>query len=123
MGETIELSGTLTGNAGAIIIPAETGVSYTNQVGGYSCAQVEQEGYAVPIEVERRIMDLIFLSDLGPFRGHCYQGITDEWARALNEFLPHGVQIDPDRIGEAMEAWLPVVWLGKKGWLTWENSD
>lgn len=120
--EYIQLFG-LTGCVGALLFDAPTGVTYTNQVGGYACHHPKIEGYCIPIQIDKRSLDLIFVSKLGPFQGHCCNGITKEQAEYLNEYLPARVQIDPNRIERAEEAWLPIVYGGKPGILTWENSD
>lgn len=154
-----------------LIIEHKTGISYQNQVGGHACNQRALEGFYVPLEPAfltedtpdrfksatfkreaysgyaldyQRAMEIIF----GKYGGHCYSGIDNETADAIDELLNlrrgsvgKFVKVDRDRLAESMEAW---VWMAPvepllsslpgpifsamshvslKGVLTWANSD
>ena len=106
-----------------------TGVVYTNQVGGYACRHPEAEGRWVPApsEAMQRELDEHFYSDNGPYRGHCYEGITEATAGWLDDLMArHGLPLRVNRsmLEHCMEAWIYCVTKdGEGAVLTWLNSD
>jgi hypothetical protein len=126
-----------------LIIEWPSGVAYTNQVGGRSCAQLTQEGLLVPLSSQ--IPDLrekaLYEHFTGPkWRGNCYNGIDDETAQFIEGLFVEsdfkGIEVDRARLHQSMEAWIfvrvnsPFLGVifgfpeeGLRGVLTWENSD
>jgi len=108
------------GEQGAVIIAAETGDIYENQVGGYGCYHPQCEGYAIPVTVPDAIRRRL---DEG-YGGWCCHGINDEDADIIDATnILDGMKVDWSKLRDAMEAWVPVLYNGLQGWLTWENSD
>lgn len=119
--KTIELCEELEGHRGAIIIPAQTGIVYTNQAGGYSCLHPEMEGYIISVKVDHAALWNFFVAEPGRYQGWCDDGITAKDAEELEKCIPY--KIDGARLTIAMEAWLPIIYDGEQAILTWENSD
>jgi hypothetical protein len=124
-----------------LIVEHPTGVEYGHQCGGYLCEEKIAEGYLVPLgqrEVELRIYEFFERE----FHGHCYQP-HNEWTKeriaGLNELLAQipcrecskslsddqeGVlELDPERIRDCVEAWIPVRSPLGRGVLTLINCD
>lgn len=125
-----------------LLVPENTGIIYTNQVGGTECDHPEMEGFLIPIEydiqLDNPISSLTFkLCALFP-EGN--PGIVDrDIAIKIQELLDSspfttGVIVDLDKIEESKEAWLYVQVHGtlddtieehsvSGAVLTWPNSD
>lgn len=121
----------------SLIVADNTGVTYSNQVGGYACNYPQAEGFLVPLglpEAEARMAAHF----TGPaHNGWCSNGITDEDANLLDElFSSRRIRVDRTRLGECQEAWVHVlmdepgeigleegVLIGASAILTWNNSD
>jgi hypothetical protein len=104
------------------------GVTYSNQVGGYSCEDVYAKGCFVPmmsISNSAGIMEdkfqLYFLSD--KYNGWCCAGIDDADADYLEGFFPPELRVNREKLGKSMEAWVHCLYKGQPAILTWENSD
>jgi hypothetical protein len=124
----------------AVIVRAETGVSYRQQCGGTACRQGTVEGYLVPV-----FSRAAYAALTGLFEG-TLQGAgawnwrwPDELLTVLREAValvrmppsawsdfPDESQpllLDESRLDEADEAWIPVTCADGPGVLTWPNSD
>ena len=126
-----------------LIFQCQSGVLYTNQVGGYACLQPEIEGVFMPLADEKfdKYHDLKRFFARGNWKGNCYNGINEETAKFVDSILfnllgTQTVEVDKDKLFESNEAWIYVVafddgvtykqWEGfgdATGVLTWMNSD
>lgn len=120
-----------------LIIACKSGVTYTNQVGGYACHHPEIEGVFAPLPGS--INEKLEAFFTGPkWNGRCYDEIDEETANFIDALLREvdlasSLCVDRERLGESCEAWIWVkismnslLWLGLNegaGVLTWENSD
>lgn len=121
-----------------LILPASTGVVYTNQTGGNTCMQPEQEGAFVPLDVPEVAEVAIAKMALNAHY------LRDRSADAVDEVLARYpetafMKVDRTMLGESMEAWIYVVLdrdptfaatagdgqdpPATRGVLTWWNSD
>jgi|GEM_PF-2055540 len=121
-----------------LIVRHPTGVEYTHQCAGLSCAHLSLEGYLVPLEQTDRAEDELaqyFIS------GHSYSGL--EWQEITEIeaiFKRHGLDwlcIAPNRLKDSYEAWIHVCIKPEYTWvpfcsrsdpraeivLVWQNSD
>ncbi len=124
----------------AVIIPASTGVTYSNQVNGTACFQEQLEGILVPLNndylPEEYELSLEFhLRSLfhGPMTFNAEIG--EQVQSALEQFQEtKGVKVNMARVTESYEAWVHVTlhdvefssyagFEGAEGVLTWPNSD
>lgn len=125
-----------------LVIPGNTGMVYTNQVGGTECDQPEMEGGIVPIEydiqIENPLNSLTFkLCELFP-EGN--PGIIDQvCAENIQKLLDaspftKGVEVNWNKLKQSKESWLHVTVKGtlddtidlenvNEAILTWPNSD
>ncbi|MBV1909350.1 MAG: hypothetical protein KUG78_08505 [Kangiellaceae bacterium] len=125
-----------------LIIPGNTGVTYTNQVGGTECAYPELEGSIVPVEYDILLEDPLnsltlkickLFPDGNP--GDITCDIADK-IQSLLDGSPYTKDIKVDRcmLEQSKEAWLNVKVKGslddtidssdeKTAVLTWPNSD
>ncbi|MEM9070022.1 MAG: DUF6210 family protein [Myxococcota bacterium] len=120
-----------------VVVAARTGVTYLNQCAGLVCEIREIEGYLVPVgglktDPELGVASPAELTALF----HPNNGLTAGLARlrsAVSE-IPFWVcgsegdrreslQLDEHRVGEVVEAWVPVITPLGRGILVWENSD
>lgn len=120
-----------------LIIACKSGVTYTNQVGGYACRHPEIEGVFVPLPAG--ISEKLEAYFTGPkWNGRCYDEIDEETASFIDSVLnavdlAGSLCVDRERLTESCEAWIWVklsmnslLWLGLnegEGVLTWSNSD
>ncbi|MCB1277693.1 DUF6210 family protein [Prosthecobacter sp.] len=121
-----------------LIIACKSGVTYTNQVGGYACRHPEIEGVFVPLPGS--MSEKLDAHFTGPkWCGHCYDAIDDETASTVDEilaelaFVSTTVRVDRKKLADSCEAWIWVtissngyLWPGlseENGVLTWGNSD
>ncbi len=120
-----------------LIIACPSGVTYTNQVGGYSCHHPELEGIFVPLRGS--IAEKLNAYFTGPkWNGRCYDSIDEETAGFIDSVLRDidlggSLCVNREKLEESCEAWIWVklsrnslLWLGLdegEGVLTWENSD
>jgi len=131
--------------AEGVIIPCRSGVIYTQQVGGIACLHPEVEGVFVPLcsfKGDRdKLMEGLSKIFYDKYECHCYKGITEEDADYLDKVFrkaKYPFKVDREKLRESVEAWLYIVitrdvvtydvpWItgikGKKGILTWQNSD
>jgi hypothetical protein len=114
-----------------LIIKANTGIIYYNQVGGHGCFQEEQEGYLLPVPCER--FDFGYQRDIDGFT----QEMADEFDQLLEDRGKLSIRIDRSRLKECREAWVHVVSIADEftqylfydipmpvqAVMTWENSD
>lgn len=122
----------------AVLVPASTGVTYTNQTGGVACRPRQIEGYYVPVfnqdghDLLRSIFE-VTLGGSGTYRGVTWAGQTlDDLrvavARVRMDSSKAGggevpLTLDDSRLSEIDEAWVPVTSPDGPAILIWENSD
>ncbi len=118
----------------AIIIPKKTGVTYFNQVGGYSCHDLEIEGFVIPVAENfywksedgkgnvpgneywnyksfQKHMDELF-APLGrkktKYKGHGYNGIDEEDAKYIEKCFKSAdyceLKVDRNKLDKCQEA-------------------
>ncbi|MBM7788652.1 DUF6210 family protein [Tenggerimyces flavus] len=127
---------------GFVIVHAKTGVGWFNQYGGYKCKHGRVEGFLLPTHLSdaRPLLDQLFLRDLA-MSGSPVEGLTPPQQGALATAVEKicvgkpttdlgdwpldydWLRLDPARIAEADEAWVPVLVDGEPGTLVWMNSD
>lgn len=107
-----------------VVVAAETGVRWTNQVGGVAMFHPVVEGYIVPIRMheDEPHVEGRYIHD-----GLCWARRQEDidqttWAD-LRRYARENNMVINSLVGEVAEAWVPVIWNGKKGWLTWGNCD
>ena len=125
-----------------LIVPAQTGVVYTNQVGGTECEHPEIEGFVIPIEYDIQIenpqnsltfkvCELFPEGSAGVININCAEKIQE-----LLDSSPFtkGIKINLDKLKKSKESWLHVTVEGNlddtfdsdnisEAILTWPNSD
>ena len=121
-----------------LIIPADTGISYTNQVGGTYCGHPVVEGFYVPLptgwlvaEANEFIRDFFFNNPTqAEVDAHCGKFLS-----AGDGFLEAYFDVPTAQVPFMAEAWMPVLVKENKsfltthqvaghiGYLTWSNSD
>lgn len=132
-----------------VIIQAETGVVYNNQVAGTSCLQREVEGCAIPIGNRYRndyVDNLIklFESDFNceptfplgviselqqlvskiPLWRHSRPTVNADGSVSIDTTnVVHYLELDTDRLDDLWWAWIPVKTPYGPGILTFENCD
>ncbi|HEY6795944.1 MAG TPA: DUF6210 family protein [Kineosporiaceae bacterium] len=130
-----------------VVIHRPTGVRYEHQYGGTACLHARPEGYLVPVQapLSKSDLDDIFLNQLrGAGTGSRYREhptispILERLTRAVEQIgiymspnglapigdgEPQALRIDPDRVSEIDEAWVPVLTPDGPGVLIWPNSD
>ena len=123
-----------------LIVKASTGVIYEQQCGGFATERMSAEGFLIPVgaESEAKVISDWFWKT---FNGHCYSGhkawtseLVAELSGLVNK-IPcwltsasgddhrYLLQLDATRIGECIEAWIPVISPYGPAILTLENSD
>lgn len=126
-------------NGIGLIIPWPSGVVYQNQVGGYSCQQMQEEGVFVPLENGvRQLHEELHAYFTGPkWDGWCDRHIDDETAEFVDSVLARMhdhefIKVDRSRLTDSMEAWIHLDVQEEhdltgltpcKAILTWPNSD
>ena len=125
-----------------LIVPSNTGIVYSNQVGGTQCDQKEIEGFIIPIEYDFLLEEpenslTLKLCRLFP-EGN--PGVIDKpEAEAVQlllnaSSLTNSIEIDWDKLSNSKESWVYVIIKGdldgeieagevKEAVLTWPNSD
>lgn len=129
----------------AVIVCANTGVTYTHQCGGVACDQKELEGFLVPLGGYKYDVDLGKI-DTQELTALFHSGDACDWGAEGRNFpasrreqLNFAVQqirfwhshsqeyqrlkIDETRIDDLCEAWVPVTTPDGPGVLVWENCD
>jgi hypothetical protein len=122
----------------AVLVAAPTGVTYTNQTGGFATTPRQIEGYYVPV-FDQEGLDLLrsifegTLGGAGTYRGVTWTGpMLDDLrvavARVRMDSSAGGPSevpliLDESRLDESDEAWVPVTSPDGPGILIWENSD
>lgn len=125
----------------AVIVPASTGVSYTNQVNGTACFQPHMEGVLIPLEIDHQPASYeeslehhlcsLFRRDYGEFdvnKALQLQAVLSAYRET------EGVEVDIQRVGDSHESWVHVIlhdagfacysgFDGCRAVLTWPNSD
>jgi hypothetical protein len=126
-----------------VIVEAPTGVTYAHQCAGLACDVRSVEGFLIPVggpDASREIHDWFWRV----FRGACYNP-KDDWSVAriaeLRDLVARvpcwrtvpdsdaegdqrlSLMLDESRIGECVEAWIPVITPYGSGILVLENSD
>lgn len=91
-------------NLAGLIIPAKSGVTYTQQACGLSCQHPELEGSYVPC---------VYHFNEIPHVG-CTMSLGSAEAVELNDFFEkshayRGLTVDPGMLKESMEAWIWVL--------------
>jgi hypothetical protein len=122
----------------AVLVPASTGVTYTNQTGGVACWPRQVEGYYVPVfnQVGYESLRTIFevtLERSGTYRGVGWVGqLLDQLREAVGRIRMDSsvggagevpLTLDESRLAEVDEAWVPVLSPDGPAILIWENSD
>jgi hypothetical protein len=124
----------------AVIVPANTGVIYANQVNGTACFQEQLEGLLVPLNndyLPQEYEQSLEFELRSLFRGP--EAFNVEKARHIQAALERfqessGVIVNMARVTESYEAWVHVTLHdvefssysgleGAEGVLTWPNSD
>jgi hypothetical protein len=121
-----------------VVVEANTGVFYQQQYGGTACRQGQIEGFLVPLfgPDELDALRELFEKHFGGAGTWNYRWSDDErdrlrevvgvlryWASDGTTEEPHALRLDESRIGEADEAWVPVITRDGPGVLVWFNSD
>ncbi|MGE0551659.1 MAG: DUF6210 family protein [Kofleriaceae bacterium] len=127
-----------------VIVSASTGVSYGTQCGGLATESREAEGYLVLCPAQDRDMRFDVEAELEQwFAARAPRGETaDTWSQPMVDELAGIVErvvfwftmsdgessrgllaLDRSRLGECMEAWVPVLTPVGPGMLTFDNSD
>ena len=127
-----------------LIVNCESGVIYTNQVGGYATDHPWMEGAFIPLqdeEIDQQTMLYEYFT--GPkWRGHCYGGIDEETADFLDEVFARSLstsclKVNRAKLNRCEEAWIHVLidqpaddqyplvdgFSSNEGVATWDNSD
>jgi hypothetical protein len=124
-----------------VIVEAPTGVVYAHQCAGCLTETRAVEGFLIPVggaEAARRIYAWFWST----FKGNCYGPIEWVEGRQLRElevlvaqvpcWLTHPdgqdderrfLELDKNRLGDCVEAWVPVKTPYGRGILVLENSD
>jgi hypothetical protein len=144
---TLEPDGTWPGWL-AVVIQRPTGVAYCNQCGGVSTQQRLVEGYLVPLAGPRFNPDTGPL-DSAPFRDIFHRGTSCQWIwtgtdlpsdrlallaelisdvpywhfRSEQDGSRERLELDPGRISELCEAWIPVLTPDGAGIFLFDNCD
>ncbi|MFJ8038931.1 DUF6210 family protein [Kitasatospora sp. NPDC096147] len=123
-----------------VVVEAGTRVVYHQQYGVVTCRQGQVEGFLVPLHGPEQLAALRELFE-GHFGGAGTWGYrwpegdaeggrlraaveaVQYWASDGTVEAPYPLRLDESRIGEADEAWLPVVTPDGPGVLVWFNSD
>lgn len=124
----------------AVIVRAETGVSYRQQYGGTACRQGTVEGYLVPVfsrDAYAKLTELFegTLQGAGTWNWRWPDDLLtvlreavalvrmppSEWTDFPDQSQP--LILDAARLEEVDEAWIPVTCPDGPGVLTWPNSD
>lgn len=115
-----------------LILSGPTGVTYSNQTGGYACHHPRIEGFIVPF-LSDNISEPPHVGCWGPIEARDVPAIAS-WISSEIPWL----RLDDTRLSEAEEGWWPVVVIrhdanirlsddmdlvGKRGILTTENCD
>lgn len=124
-----------------VIVLGPSGAVYSNQCGGYACYHPDAEGIYVPLGDSPDEFEVHFYGPDSKWRGRCFDGIDEETARFIDAHLQSRVfggavciSVDRVRLADCVEAWVHVVIAenadarlsahgGKRGVLTWRNSD
>lgn len=125
-----------------LVIPRNTGIIYTNQIGGTQCNHPELEGFIVPIEYDTPIKEPqeSLTNKLCEMFPDGNPGVVEyKEAERIQELLNNSpftkdVTIDWDKLFMSKEAWVHVIVTGtlddtiemaavKEAVLTWPNSD
>ena len=135
-----------------VIIAAPTGVIYQHQCGGYGCNQMRIEGYLLPVQRfeydparDLEGHDNWFAANPAELRAvfhtdqdGCPWGYADQLPNdrlqelatliALlgylgQDFAESRLEMDPSKVQEALEAWVPVITPDGPGVLVWNNCD
>jgi hypothetical protein len=128
-----------------LILSHPSGVTYSNQTGGYACYHPEMEGVFVPLG-EQAIIQQERLEEyfIGPkWQGACYNGIDEETVDFVDcvlaaSPLTRRLKVNRDKLAESHEAWIYVIISPSDreddipelqevttgtGVITWVNSD
>ena len=120
------------------MVHAPTGGFYRQQYGGTACRQGQAEGFLVPVygpDSLARLRDLFEAHFLGAgtwnyrWRAEEISRLGDAlaairyWACDGGTETPQPLQFDEQRLGDADEAWIPVLAPDGPGILVWYNSD
>ena len=119
-----------------VVVEHATGVVYEHQCGGTACETRVVEGYYVPVGAIVDGESLTAERFRGPFhvaRGCVWGAIQIEripelqrMVEAIGYECPEvgALRLDPARIEEIVEAWVPVLLPdGTRGILVWQNCD
>lgn len=99
-----------------VILLFSSGVSYLNQVGGFSCLQRIEEGVYVPIAddlIDQFSMLMQYFCDGPKWLGTCSNGIDIDDADHIDHILSlaystRGIIVDRTRLADSCEAWIYV---------------
>lgn len=125
----------------ALIVPRQTGVLYSNQVGGTACLQPSLEGILVPIALETPLEDQAHAlpAMLGKIFEDCADAMENAHADAVDSVMAsciytQGITVDRSRMADSCESWVyvqlveteygPIKGIAESNAvLTWPNSD
>ena len=120
------------------IVEANTGILYGTECNGVAAEQRQVEGYLIPLGVGEQEKELsafferISGRDLsqGEWSGQqiteltCIISSIECWECAPDgEDTPYTLALNTERMGECVEAWVPVKTPNQIGYLVWKNSD
>ena len=117
-----------------------TGITYQHQFGGTACLHGEVEGYLVPVCATHAmpVLRTIFEAELkgaGVWSWNPAFGMPPELLARVRSAVesiqfwpaddapPEMLSVDPNRISEIDEAWVPVSTSDGPGVFVWTNSD
>jgi hypothetical protein len=134
-----------------LIVLYSSGVSYTNQTGGYACLHPVIEGVYAPLSDTQQTQQqqLLAYCTGSKYQGWCTEGIDEEDASAIDAILAQEgdsacLRVNRETFKESHEAWGDVTihepvdpspnwktqpgytlygFVGQEGVLTWENRD
>ncbi|MGI8654247.1 MAG: DUF6210 family protein [Pyrinomonadaceae bacterium] len=128
-----------------LIISHPSGVSYSNQTGGYACLHPEMEGAFIPLidELINQQAKLLEYFTGSKWNGACFRGIDEETAGFIDEVLGSSLytkrlKVNREKLADSHEAWIHITILtddkedelkefngfsSDSGIVTWSNSD
>lgn len=101
-----------------LIIPAPTGIVWSNQTGGMACHHPELEGYFLPVRVSESLFSDWCCTTDG-FAKATWDGLSVAVGRALGPCW----QFDTTRAADGQEAWIPVYSTHKDRCHCWMSED
>lgn len=135
-------------NSVGVIIPYNSNILYSNQVGGHANYHPQLEGVFIPLSSAEDgpcplSEELYYYFTGDKWKGWCSEKIDEETADALDEFFrkykrfkDYNIRVDREKLDASVESWIHVkfdipqnrfpLFTGirtKEAVLTWPNSD